>query len=410
MTATTAHRPPHPAVYTLLYFPFGALGGFISVALTFLGTRHGLTITESAFMNGASLMMNWLKWLWAPLVDTTLTPKRWYIISTAGSALGVAAMASVPLSPGTLPLLLAIIAVASLVNTIVGMAIEAMMAAVTPQDQLGRVSAWFQAGNLGGAGIGGGLGLVLLNALPAPWMTGAIFAASFLLCCLGLLALPNLEAEGRGRSAGEAVAHVLRDVRGLVTNRASLLSATLCFVPLGTGAAQGVLTQAAVAERWGAGEREVALVQGVAAGIINGVGCFIGGWLCQRHAPRTVYAAMGLLLALAALAMGLGPATRETYIVGNVVYSLGVGLSYAAFTAVVLEAIGPGSAATKYTLYATLSNFPIWWVGLLLGYAADTWGGPAMLFTEAGLGVLALAVFAVVSVALRSPRTQAVGP
>jgi MFS family permease len=408
MSASAAHRPPHPAVYTLLYFPFGALGGFVSVALTFLGTRHGLSITESAFLNGASLMMNWLKWLWAPLVDTTLTPKQWYIISTVGSAIGVVAMASIPLSPSTLPLLLGVIAVASMVNTMVGMAIEAMMAAVTPQSEVGRVSAWFQAGNLGGAGVGGGLGLLSLQSLPEPWMTGALFGVAFMLCCLGLLALPDVLAEGRGRSVGEAVAQVLRDVRGLVSNRSSLLSATLCFVPLGTGAAQGVMTQAAVAARWGAGEHEVALVQGVMAGIINAVGCFMGGWLCRWYTPRTVYAAMGLLLALAALAMGLGPATPETYVLGNVLYSLGVGLSYAAFTAVVLEAIGPGSAATKYTLYATLSNFPIWWVGLLLGYAADAYGGPAMLFTEAGLGVVALLVFAAVSVALRSPSAQEV--
>ena len=62
------HRVPHPVVYTILYFPFGALGGFIGVALTFLGTRHGLSISESAFLNGASMMMNWLKWIWAPLV------------------------------------------------------------------------------------------------------------------------------------------------------------------------------------------------------------------------------------------------------------------------------------------------------------------------------------------------------
>ena len=168
MSASAAHRPPHPAVYTLLYFPFGALGGFISVALTFLGTRHGLSITESAFSNGASLMMNWLKWLWAPLVDATLTPKQWYIISTVGSAIGVVAMASIPLSPSTLPLLLGVIAVASLVNTMVGMAIEAMMAAVTPQSEVGRVSAWFQAGNLGGAGVGGGLGLLSLQSLREP--------------------------------------------------------------------------------------------------------------------------------------------------------------------------------------------------------------------------------------------------
>jgi PAT family beta-lactamase induction signal transducer AmpG len=392
-----AHRPPHPVVYTILYFPFGALGGFIGVALTFLGTRHGLSISESAFLNGASMMMNWLKWIWAPLVDTTLTPKRWYTIATVGSALGIAAMSAIPLSPQTLALLIGVIIVASLINTMVGMSIEAMMAQVTPPEQIGRVSAWFQAGNLGGTGIGGGVGLLLLEYLPAPWMTGAIFGVVFLLCCLALRALPDLrhDATALGAGPGAAMRQVFVDLKGMIGTQGGLLSAILCFLPIGTGAAQGVLTQAEVAARWGAGENEVAMVQGVAAGLINALGCFMGGWLCVRYTPRAVYAAMGLSLALAAAGMALGPATPQTYIVGNVIYSLGVGLSYAAFTAVVLEAIGAGSAATKYTLYATLSNFPIWWVGLLLAFVAEAQGGEAMLHAEAGLGIVGIALFLV---------------
>ncbi|MCK6573474.1 MFS transporter [Myxococcota bacterium] len=402
MTATAhPHRVPHPVVYTILYFPFGALGGFVTVALTFLGTRHGLSITESAFLGAAGLMMNWLKWIWAPLVDTTLTPKRWYYISALGSSVGVAAIASIPLGPETLPLLLAVIAAANLVNSMVGMAVEALMAQVTPVDQIGRVSAWFQAGNLGGAGIGGGVGLLLLNALPEAWMTGLIFAVLFAACCLALRALPDLPAEGHGQGPKAAIGQVFANIRGMTRTQGGLASAILCFLPIGTGAAQGVLTQSAVAEKWGAGEHEVALVQGVMAGLINGAGCFMGGWLCMRFPPRAVYAAMGLSLAIVAGGMAALPMTPATYVGGNVVYSLGVGLSYAAFTAVVLDAIGPGSAATKYTLYATLSNFPIWWVGLLLGYVADVKGADGMLYTEAGLGIGGIAVFLVAAAGLR---------
>ena len=113
----------HPIVWTILYLPFGALGGFVGVALTFLATKHGLSITEGALLSGASLLMSWLKWLWAPIVDVTLSPRRWYVISTFASAIGVLSMSVVPLAPKTLGLLLAVIALASLVNSVVGMAV-----------------------------------------------------------------------------------------------------------------------------------------------------------------------------------------------------------------------------------------------------------------------------------------------
>jgi ABC-type tungstate transport system substrate-binding protein len=84
------------------------------------------------------------------------------------------------------------------------------------------------------------------------------------------------------------------------------------------------------------------------------------------------------------------------YVVWSMIYATGVGLAYAAFTAVVLDGMGPGSGATKYNIFASLANFPLWWVGLLLGYVAEKGGpdgAPTMLFTEAALGVAGVAVF-----------------
>jgi MFS family permease len=164
----------------------------------------------------------------------------------------------------------------------------------------------------------------------------------------------------------------------------------------------------------------VATVQGTLAGVVMAIGCLAGGYLCDRIRPRTAYALFGVLLASVAAAMALGGRSVPAYVAFSMVYNFGVGLAYAAFTATVLEAMGPGSAATKYNLYASLSNFPIWWLGLLLAWTADPgqraaeipYAGPAlagwidpwlphtasaMLCVEAGIGVLAVGVFLVVA-------------
>ena len=263
---------PHPFVWTVLYLPFGALTGFVTVALTFLATKHGLSISEGALLNGAQMGTQWLKWLWAPIVDVTLTPRKWYVLSTAASAVGVLAMSMVPLGPDTLGLLLAIIAGASLINSAVGMAVEALIASATPPDQVGRVSAWFQAGNLGGAGLGGALGLFLITHLPAPWMGGAIMGVIFMLCCIALRFTPKHESLHAHMKSLDAVKGVIRDLGKMLRTKGGLLSAILCVLPVGTGAAQTVLTQAEVAGYWGAGAREVELMQGLTVGVVTAIG------------------------------------------------------------------------------------------------------------------------------------------
>jgi MFS family permease len=407
--AAGAHAVPHPVRWLILYLPFGAFTGFIQVALTYLATRRGISITEGALLTGANLLTAWLKWLWAPLVDITLTPKTWYWISTAISALAVFLMAAIDLSPRTLPLLIGIILVSGIVNNMVGMAVESIMGQLTPPDQAGRTGAWFQAGNLGGTGLGGGLGLYLMQALPAPWMSGAILGVLFILCGLPLLSLPDLKPHVSHLGVTASVKSVVQDIRAMAKTSAGQLAAVALFLPMGTGAAQTVLTQASVASLWGASSNDVALVQGLQSGLFTMLGCFVGGYACQRLHPRMGYALFGIVLATIAALMALSPATVTMYVVWNMAYSFGTGLSYAGFTAVVLNAMGTGSAATKYNVFASISNFPIWWLGLLLGVAAD-WRGPRfMLLTEAVIGLLAVATLLLVVWRSRQ-RPDASGP
>lgn len=207
----TNAKIPHPVIWLILYIPFGALGGYVSVALTFMATKSGLSIAEGSLLIGSQLLINWLKWLWAPAVDITLSPKAWYLISTILSAVGIVSMSVVPLGKETLGLLLVIVAGANLINSVVGMSVESMMTMLTPKDQVGRVSSWFQAGNLGGAGLGGALGLFLLQHNSHAWVSGAVIGFLFLLCCFALLPLPKVVAHKTNSSAFKAVKNVGRD-------------------------------------------------------------------------------------------------------------------------------------------------------------------------------------------------------
>jgi MFS transporter, PAT family, beta-lactamase induction signal transducer AmpG len=396
-------RAPHPAIWMLLYLPFGAVGGFFSIALGHVATENGLSIGEGALLTGSSLLSQWLKWLWAPAVDVTLTPKRWYAIGTAASALGVFTASAMPMSVETLPALLAVIAVTSLLNSIVGMAIEAIMAKVTPPAEQGRVSGWFQAGNLGGYALAGGVALTMLLHLPEPWMAGAFLGAVFLSCNLLLAFVPHVESD-HDHGPIEGVAHVARDLWEMVRTKGGLLSAIVCFLPLGTGAAASVLAQSEVAKYWHVTGDDVAFVHGYLTSAANALGAFLGGWLCTRINPRLAYVGIGAGLALIGVAMAASPPTWVAYYAWVLTYQVVVGMAYAAFTAVVLSAIGTSSGATKYSTFASLSNFPIWWLGLALGAAAQRWDPPRMLLVESVFGVAAVLVFAVATGLVRRTR------
>jgi MFS family permease len=255
------------------------------------------------------------------------------------------------------------------------------------------VSGWFQVGNLGGAGLGGGLGLLMLEHFPAPWMAGAVLGATFLLSGLALRALPDVPPHRPDGGLPAAFRDVAREIGEMGRSKAGLLTAVLFFLPLGTGAASAVLTQATVAAQWGAGAGTVSLMQGWISGIATSIGCLAAGRLQDPWGPRGTYAVYSVALGVSSVAMAISPFTPPMYVVWSVVYNLVLGLCYASFTSATLHAMGKGSAATKYNLYASLANFPIWWVGLLLAWVADHHGSAAMLHAEAALAAVGTTLF-----------------
>src|SRR4051812_34829116 len=108
-----------------------------------------------------NLLPNTWKFAWAPIADSTLTRKRWYMIGNLASCATIVALGFIPITRANVGAIQVLIVVNSIAITFVGMSVEGLMAHATPPEERGRAAGWFQAGNLGGAGVGGWLGLVL---------------------------------------------------------------------------------------------------------------------------------------------------------------------------------------------------------------------------------------------------------
>lgn len=396
-------RVPHPFAYAILIIPFGAMSGYVSVAMAFLCTRHELSVQDGAALIAAGMFPHVWKFLWAPVVDTTLSRKRWYVISVVLCALGITAMSAIPMSQKNLSMLAGVIFIANLASTFLGMSVEGLMACATPEKDRGRVGGWFQAGNLGGSGLGGGAGLWMATHLPSPWMSGAVLGLGFLVGSLALNKVPEALAEVRVTSLPRAMLGVLKELWQLIKSRGGLMCAALCVLPMNTGAATNVLSQAEVAAKWGVGEDTVSLVNGVLNGVISALGCLAGGELCARFNSRRVYGAVAMLMAVVSVAMALMPFTPVNFVAFTLIYAFVVGMSYTAFTGFVLDAIGKGAAATKYNSFASLSNAPIAYMGLVLAWAQTNWGEKGFLLTDAAAGVVGLLGLGMVA-SLLAPR------
>ena len=374
----------------LLFLPFGATSGFVMVTIGYLAKQQGLGDAAIAGLVAINIFPHTFKFFWAPLPDTLFTRRRWYLASNIVSSITLIAVGFVPVSPETVDTLRTLIFVNAVAVTFLGMATEGLMANYVSADERGTASGWLQAGNLGGAGVGGGLALYLAQHLGAP-AAFTILAVALLGCSFGLIGIDE-----QVRQVHRSLAASLRDVivdlwDTIVRSRSGLLAMILCFLPVGAAAAAGLF--AAIAGRWNTSAEAVALYTGVLGGLVSAVGCLAGGWLSDQMDRKRAYAVAGAFLAVVAIAMAFGPHNQAGYAVFTLAYQFGSGLAYGAFTGFVLEAIGRGAVATKYNALASLSNIPIAYMTELDGWASEKWNPDVMLFVDAASEIAGVVVF-----------------
>jgi MFS family permease len=235
----------------ILNLPFGATSGFVSVMIGFLLKKQGLGDDIIASLVALNLLPHTWKVLWAPIADSTLTRKRWYMFGNLASCATILAIAFTPIAKANIGVLEWLVFLNSLFITFVGMSVEGLMAHATPPEERGRAAGWFQAGNLGGAGIGGGLGLTIAERVNSQ-VAFIVIAVSLGACTLALTLVPEaprLLEEGvvTAKNFWEKVKLLLRklwqvvlELGRMVGSRRGIVGLILCFLPIGSAAASGI--------------------------------------------------------------------------------------------------------------------------------------------------------------------------
>lgn len=340
--------------------------------------------------------------LWAPVIDTVGNPKMWYGLGTATVGLSILLMSVLPMTAKEIPVFIALIVGSSVTSTFVSMSTEIFMANTVPPELRGRASGWSQAGNLGGAGIGGGIGLLLAENFAAPWISGGALAAICLACWAAMLFLPRIERTSAALNYVGELKEVIVNVWEVARSRIGYLALIIMLLPIGSGG----VPWSAIAAEWNAGGNMVAFVNGLAGGVASMVGALLAGFVCDRMNLKRAYAMFGILVGLVAVAMIFAPRTPTVFVAGVLGYQAMVGMAYTGYAAIVLEAIGKKSAATNWNLMAALSNAPIALMSTFDGWVHDRFGTDAMLFGELAMPAIAITLFGLFVLATR-PRVRA---
>lgn len=401
-------RTTHPVLFLLMFVPMGISNGYVVVTLGFLLAAVGVGPGAMAILGNWSLVPQNIKFLLGPLVDATLSNKAWYAIASLATGLLIAGTGFIPASVANLPTLTICVFVISLASAFSALAADSIMAHATTPEEKGRAGGWSQAGNLGGSAIGGGAGLWLAQNLTpngdqaiGTWLTrhtgmvwftdathwlgthveSAVIGGCFvgLLClisCVALFYVDEPPAEHRESQFLKSLVNVGKDLWALLKSRKGLIVFVAMWLPISTAAMTQLWSN--VALDWHASADKVILINGVLGGVISMVGCIAGGWICDRMSRMVAFNVFSVITCAVALGAAFSPRTEAMYVLYVGLYQLLAGFCYAAWGAVVLEAIGKGAAATKYNVLAGIANFPIQYLAYLDGKAHD-WHAPAWL-------------------------------
>ena len=375
-----------PFTFFFLVLPYGISSGFVSITLPFVLIRAGFSVALAASIVAIGVSSNLWRFLWGPVADLTLTARRWYLLGLGTSAATLLMVALLPLHQNAVAVLMTIVFISQVAGTLIVLPVGGLMAHTVAEGAKGRAAGWYQAGNLGGNGVGGGVGVWLASHF-SNQLAGGVLAVAMLASAAAVYFTSDVRIVSH-ETLGERMRILWRDILSMVRAAVPLFSIVLVCSPIGAGAMNNLWS--AVAPDWRASADRVALVSGVLNGVISAIGCVIGGWVADRIGRWWSYFGSGVLIALVAIIMAVAPRMPNAFTTGVVAYALTCGMAYTAFSAVVLLAIGRGAASTKYATLSSLGNLPVVYMTASDGWVHDRYGTGWMLCYEALIAIVCI--------------------
>ena len=384
-------RRSNPITYLFLLLPYGISSGFCTITLPYVLVRHGFSVAAAASVVALGLSANIWRFVGAPVIDLTLSLRSWYLLGLAACVVSLIGVGAMSLRPETAVVLTAVVFLSQVGSNLVIIPVGGFIAHTVREEEKGRAAGWYQAGNLGGTGIGGGVGIWIVNQFSF-FAASVTLAGAMIAAALALRFVPDVRP-----FVSESVSHRIRlmgrNLVDLLRTPIGLLTLILVSSPIGSGAMNNLWS--AVAPDWHTGANTVALVTGLLNGMVGALGCVAGGWITDRIGRWWAYFGSGVLLAVVAAGMAIAARSQSAFSAGVLSYAFMGGVAYAAFSALVLFAVGRGAASTKYALLSSFGNLPVMYVTALDGWSHDRYGSAGMLYLEALAGIVAILLAAV---------------
>lgn len=372
------HAPPW--LFGLATLPFGVAAGFAQFAMPFLFRRLGVPLDAIGQYVALALVPSAYQFLWAPVVDLGPRRKHWLVLLSllGGLCLGGALLVD---PRAHLAWFVRLVIAGEALTGLTGSCLGGLMATTLPDDQRGAASGFSNAGNLGGAALGGGVIMALSRRASPPVLAAVLVAMVFLPALPALL----IEEPGRARrGVREAFGEMARSVTRTLRSRTGYTGVIICISPVGTAALLNLFSS--VGGDYRVSEGEVTLITGFVGGLITAAGALLGGYLCDHLPRRAAYLGSGALTALVSLTAAARPLTPRNFEIYVIAYVFLAGFCYAAFSAMVLEIVGQAdsaSASTQYTLFTAAANQAIAYTTFLDGKGGARWGVRGMWRADA---------------------------
>jgi MFS transporter, PAT family, beta-lactamase induction signal transducer AmpG len=382
----TAPAFTKPVYIFFLVIPSGISIGFVSVTLPYILTHHGFSVAEAATIVAAGVSANLWRFLWGPIADLSLSLKKWYWLGVMATTITLLLLCFIPLTQKGAMLLTLLVFLSQVASTLLLLPVGSFMAHRIEDKKKGQAAGWFQAGNLGGVGVGGGAGLWLATHYNLA-VAGAVLGFFLLLFALVVVKIQDVRPD-KGKTIKAELAYLGKDILSMIRIPIVLFAIILICLPIGTGSLGNVWSS--IADDWKTSSDTVALITGVLGGLVSALGCILGGMLADHWGVWKAYLGFGLVYAVAIIAMTTFPMLPYVYIAGVLSYSFFAGLCYAAFSAILLFAIGRKNAATKYSMLSSLGNLPVVYMTTFDGWAHDKYGSRPMMVAESVITIVCI--------------------